>query len=316
MDLLTISAARRHARLMALAIFAGILIGCGGSDVDRSAEFEELLSAENYTEILSRAEVYEAAGEVSPVLDYARGVALLLGQDADLPARRSFNFAVEQDSSLAPRVARLWQAAAIADHSAGWYERAKSRMHEGFLNDHDIQLEPVADGVADILFRTDKNWQSALEVYSHLKQKKGVNQSMFRRWHFRYGYCLERLGDIDGAIAAYQDFRERWPADRNDLKSVTWRLEWVLMERADAAIAAGDSDEAMKNIEEVLSIGWHLDMQQRARLAAGAALELRDDLEGALEYYEMIVADGDESGGEVLKDAKNHLDRIHNLGIH
>jgi tetratricopeptide (TPR) repeat protein len=292
-----------------------LLVACSRSSPDRMAELQQLLDDEQYEEVLSRVQLDRKAGESGPWLDYAAGVAHL-HQNADQLAATEMGRAVGADSTLAPKVAVVYQTLALKDADEKWYGRAQRRMREAFRYDPGIVMEPLADSVADYLYRNEKNYRDAFEVYRHLAFKETTNERKLKEWTFRYGHCLERLGFPDDALATYRDYLKRWPNDRLFMAYVQWRYQQLLQTKAREAMDGGDLDGAMSLVEESLAPEWHMELHQQGRYLAGQISERRGDLVEALRWYGKIVEDGEQFGGEVLENAKERIDAIHAQGIH
>lgn len=298
------------------ALSALLLAACGGgATVDRAAEFEELMAQGAVDEIRARVSLYMEQGEESGDLYFARGWAELQ-EDADLPARASFAEAVLMSPQLSGSIAELWRTKALEDHERKWYDRATKRMREAFRYDDQIALEPVMDSVADLLYRYEKEFDLAMQVFERLREKTAANFDKRMEWEFRYGHCLEEIGEIEAALAVYKGYLEKFPEDRGPTSYVTWRWMMVHKEQAEAALERGDLNGALSWIVEAPLEDWHLDLQQQIRLVAGKIHEERGEHELALRSYEQILADGDSFGGQVVKDAKDRIDAIHALGVH
>lgn len=296
----------------------GIVIGlgaCSSPPPDRSTELDELLAAEAYDEVLARVELYREEGEAGPWLDYASGMAHLY-LDADKLAAQEFADAVAVDSTLAPTVAAHYQKLALEDADAEWYGRAQRRMREAYRYDPGITMEPLADSVADYLYRNEKNYEDAFHVYRYLAFKDTENERKLKEWTFRYGHCLEMLGFADDALTTYRDYLKRWPTDNLFMSYVQWRYQQSLHEKARKAMDAGELDRAMDLLAESLAPEWHMELHQQGRYLAGQIEERRGNLGEALDWYGKIVEDGERFGGEVLQNAKERIDAIHAQGFH
>lgn len=293
------------------------LAACGGADsVDRREELQALLDAGDHQEVLARVELYREQGESSPSLDYAQGLALLLGDDADKVAKGYLMDAVAADSSLAGPIADAYHAAAVEDHEEHWYKRAKFRMREAFRYNKDLPMEPVADPVADLLYREEKEYADAYLIYRKLVRKTEPRPSKKREWRFRYGHCLERMGFVEDAMTVYRGYREEWPDDMHFMRFVMWRYMQILHEWAKEAMEAGNLDTAMQHLDESFVEGWHIDLQQEGRYLAGQIEERRQDLAAAASWYRKVDEDGDQFGGEVVRLARTRLEELRNMGVH
>jgi len=292
-----------------------LLLACGGKSVDRAQELDALIEQNEVDEVLARVQLYMDQGEETGTLYFARGWAELQ-QDADKPARASFAEAVRLAPEYSKRIAELWREKALVDHEAKWYDRAGKRMREAFRYDHDIALEPEMDSVADQLYRYEKDFASALLVFERLREKTSANFNKRMEWEFRYGHCLEELGRIDDALAAYSAYLDKFPEDTGYTAYVTWRWMMVHKEQAEEALERGDLDAASQWIVKAPLADWHMDLQQEIRLVAGKIHEARGEYEEALSSYEQILADGATFGGQVVADAKDRIDAIHALGVH
>jgi len=294
-----------------------LLVACGGATTtDRRAEFDALLEAQDYEEVQARVQLYRDQGETGAVLDYAQGLALLLGEDADLVAKKHLMEAVAADSSLAGPVADAYHAAATADHGEQWYKRARVRMREAFRYNRDLDLSPVNDPVADLLYREEKAYDLAYLIYRKLIHNTEAHQSKQREWRFRYGHCLERMGFIEDALAVYEGYREQWPDDMHFMRYVNWRTMRVLLDRAREEMEAGNLDRAMADLQASFLEGWHIDLQQEGRYLAGQIEERRQDPEAAAEWYRKVDEDGDQYGSEEVQLARRRLEELRATGVH
>jgi len=224
--------------------------------------------------------------------------------------------AVAQDSSLASSVAEAYHGAATADFDQSWFKRAKMRMREAFRYNPDLPMEPVADPVADELYRVEKDYPAAYTIYRKLIHKTEAQQSKQREWRFRYGHCLEQMGFEDDAMAVYRQYQAEWPDDMHFMRFVMWRFMQILHEWAKAAMERGNLDEAMGHLEESFVEGWHLDLQQEGRYLAGQAEERRQDLQAAAAWYQKVEDDGDQFGGEVVQLARKRIEALRAMGVH
>ncbi|HEX9640624.1 MAG TPA: hypothetical protein VGB13_04850 [Candidatus Krumholzibacteria bacterium] len=306
----------KRERSLFLFGLAGLLVACGGGgSVDRREELQGLLDAEQYGEILARTELYLDADEEDAFIYFARGVALVRGQNADVPAKTALAEAALRDSTLLPSIAQEWRVAALADAEAGWKERAARRMREGFRYDQGIVLHPVADRVGDLLYRYEERWEDALVVYSRLVREGEAGMEKRQEWQFRYGHCLERVGDIEGGLATYEEFFKLWPEDSIFQRYAKWRYLLAHIELAKAALAEKRLDDALERISLSFEGEWDGDLQQRARLVAGSIYEARLEYELALQSYEKILQEAGHQG-EWIAEAKNRIDALNAQGVY
>jgi len=293
-----------------------LLSACGKSAPDRSAELEQLLASESYEEILARTELYLDEGDESPLVFFTRGAALINGQNADVPAKRAFADAIALDATLDSRIATVWRAAAIADAEAGWHDRAARRMREAFRHDNDIDLAPLAGAVGDLLYRHEEDFEKAYLVYSRLVLKDDAPERDQQLWTFRYGHCLDRLGDIDGALAVYNGYFSKWPDEQQIMRYVSWRYQFIHIDQAELALREARWDDALELAQGAFIEDWNMELQQRARVLAGRAHEGLTEYEQALDFYNQVVEDGESFGAEPLEQARERIDALAKLGIH
>lgn len=295
------------------ALAIAVMAGC--SSPDRSAELQALLDEGEYEEVLARIEVYREDGERSPSLQYYAGMAHL-GENADKIAFKELRKAIEAEPKYVPSTVEALRAAALTDYEGSWIDRGRLRMREAYRYDSAVDLGPLADPVADVFYRNEKDYQKAYDVYRELVRSTRGTEEKQREWLFRYGHCLEQLGFLEDALSVYRDYIHRWPTDTKFMRNVQWRWQKNLQDLAQAARDQGQPAEAMEFLQEALSSEWHRDLQQLGRYMAGQIQEEQGNFEDALHWYEAILDDGDRFGGDVVKQAKDRIDAIHELGVH
>ena len=268
---------------IALVMGAGLLVSCGGGGSDRQAMLDRI-EAGDWAGIRAEARLLRQAGVVEPWLDYADGLAAL-HEGAEQPARRLLRDAVAADPSLAADVARAWADLAREDRAADWRDRARGRMAEAVLIDPSTDPGRMLAAVADYLYRHLKNYDAAYPLYERLYRERPEPVDRHPEWLYRWGHSLELKGDLEGALAIYGEFLERFPDDMKQGRFVHWRYMAVLMAQAEQARARGDLDEAIELLKRARLGNWHLDQQSRVEYLAGQIREQQGELELARQHY-------------------------------
>jgi tetratricopeptide (TPR) repeat protein len=263
-------------------------LGCGGDDsVERDA-LVALVDAGEYEQVLEQAAELRAGGKIAPWLDRCEGVANFhLGREQ--LARKQLRDAVENDPDLAPEVAALWAEAAREDYREGYRDRARERMAVAVLIDPSTHPGPMLPAVADYMYRFLKNFDAAAPLYEQLYRERPDPKSRHPEWFYRWGHLLEKRGDLDQALAVWDDFFETFPNEMKQARFVTWRYINVLIRQAEEASAAGDPDAALALIKRTKLGGWHLDQQQKAELVAGEICEEHGQFDEARVRYERVL---------------------------
>lgn len=288
--------------------------GCGGGQ-DFESEFDALIEAEQWEEILARVEVHHAEGVRDGMLDFAEGLALL-HQNADAAAEAPLDRAVADDPSRAPRIAAAYAELARADREAEWNERARRRMARAVHFDPDTEAGPLTADAADWFYREAKDYASALPLYRRLAEELPEPVDEHPLYVYRYGYCLEEAERDDEALEVYGEFLRRFPAERTFMRFVQWRAMSLRVERAEALLGTAQPEAALDELAFCLASDWHLELQQQARFVAARAEEARGDLQAAREYYELVVDTGSRFGGDVVRRASRRLEELGELGVH
>ena len=292
-----------------------ILCACGGA-ADHSREFEQLMAEGKVDEILAKAQSYVDAGEESAALYYACGWAQL-ERDADPDAKTAFAECMLLDESYAPRIALLWRDAAVADaaDTTRWYRRGERRMLQAYLHDRSVDLKPYEDNVANLLFKEERRFGDALELYRKLRRDTTMNFNKRKEWEFRFGRCYQLTGQIDSALTIFDGYFEKFPKDGGyDNYSAFFWMQ-VHREQAQEALARNDLDAALRWIQAAPREDYHMKTQQELRLLSGQIREARGEHQLALADYQAIVDEGERFGSEVLQSAKERIDAIHAMGI-
>jgi tetratricopeptide (TPR) repeat protein len=292
----------------------GLLASCGGGASDRAAMLERV-EAGDWPGIRAEAALLRQAGVVEPWLDYADGLAAL-HEGAEQNARRLLGAAVAADPSFAAGVARAWAELALEDRDAGWRDRARERMAEAVLTDPSTDPGPLLPAVADYIYRHLKNYDAAFPLYERLYRERPEPVARHSEWIYRWGHSLELKGDLEGALAIYNEFLELFPDDMKQGRYVHWRYMAVLMAQAEQARGRGDLDEAVELLEGARLGDWHLDQQSRVEFMAGQIREQQGELELARKHYELVVRHGEKRTSEVVDDARARLDALDELGVH
>ncbi len=296
------------------AVLAALLAGCGAGG-DHPQELQALIDAGRWDEVRARVRLWRDAGEEGAWLDRAEGLALLQS-NADKAAIPLLKRAAAAEPTFGPEVAEALAARAQEDLTAGWRERAARRMVEAYRIDPTVELGELADPVADKLYRFEKDYPTAYAIYRRLALEGKGPKAKKQEWTYRYGHCSEVMGLQDQALQIYEQYRQKWPDDRQTMRYVMWRLMRLHMKWAEEAEAEGRLEDALAELQQSMIDDWHIDLQQEARFEAGRLEEERGHLEAARDWYEKILADGSRFGGEIVSKARNRLDALHRLGIH
>lgn len=297
----------------ALLLLLSVPMACGGPD--SRAEIDALVEAGDWTELSARVEVLRSEGAKGPWLDRAEGLALL-ASNSDRAALDRLERAAEAQPEYAADFAVRLAEAAQADLAEGWKDRAARRMLAAFRFDNDVELGALADPVGDLLYRYEKDFAAAEIIYRRLESELPEPGRKHGEWTYRYGYCLEKSGQVDAAMDIYEKFRNTQARDQNHLRFVQWRTMRILIERAEEARLAAQPERALELLEQSMMGGWHMDLQQEARYLAGQIEEERGELQAARKWYDMILADGSRFGGELVSKARTRLDALQALGVH
>jgi tetratricopeptide (TPR) repeat protein len=267
-----------------LLVFLG---SCASDDAERNA-IDTLLQAGEYEQVIARAQELRADGTIAPWLDSAEGRAsFALGREQD--ARRQLHDAFVGDPSLGPELAAFWADAAREDFDAGFRDRARERIAEAVLLDPSTDPGPMLPGLADYMYRYRKDFDAATPLYERLYRERPEPVSRHPEWVYRWGHLLEKQGDLDGALAVWDEFFETWPNEMKQARYVSWRYINVLIRQAEEASAAGDVEAALALIKRTKLGGWHLDQQQKAELVAGQICEEHGLYDEARVRYERVL---------------------------
>jgi len=291
-----------------------LLVGCGGGR-DLEAEFDALIEAGDWDEVLAHVEVVKAEGSTDPFLDFAEGYALLQ-QGADAAADEPLERAITSRPDLAERVGQVYERLAWKDQESDWDQRAKRRMARAIRFDPSIDPGALLDPAADYFFRFADDYERALPLYARLYEELPEPVSKHPEWVYRYGYCLQAAGSEDAALGVYDDFVRRFPDEKAFTRFVRWWQISIWLERAEARLSTSDPDAAMAYVQQCIDAKWHLDLQQKARVLAGRIEEARGDLQAAREWYAAVVEKGNEHGGEVVREASARLEELGEMGVH
>lgn len=275
-------------RFMCLLSVLLLAAGCGGSDEAERAALVAMVDAGEYEPALTRAAELRAAGTIAPWLDRAEGIAnFQLGREQ--LARKQLRDAVAGDPSLGPEIAAFWAEAAREDYRAGFRDRARERMAMAVHLDASTHAGPMLPAVADYVYRFEKDYETARPLYEKLFLERPKPVSRHPEWVYRWGHLLEKEGDLDGALAVWDQFFEEFPDEMKQARFVAWRYINVLIHQAQEASAAGDPDAALELIKRTKLGGWHLDQQQKAELVAGEICEEHGQFDEARVRYLRVL---------------------------
>lgn len=274
-------------RVLRIVCLLGVLVaGCG-----ESGEREGLLAlvdAGDYAAVDERVAGLRARGMVEPWIDYAEGVSAFHSGVEEL-ARTRLSSAAGGDPQFVRPAADLLAAAARTDFEAGFRDRAKGRMATAVLIDPELDPEPMLEAVADHLFRFIRDFDAARPLYERLYRERPDPVSRHPEWVFRYGLTLEKGGDIDGARAIYEEFRETWPDDVEMGNRVAGQYMDILIQQAEEAGEAGDVDEALRLVKMTKLGGFHMARQQRAEFVAGEICEEAGRFDEARVHFARVL---------------------------
>lgn len=303
-----------HARRAVLTFGLVLVAACGGGR-DLDAEFDALIEAGDFDEVLAHVEVLKEEGVNDPALDFAEGYALLQ-QGADAAAEAPLDRVLASRPDRGPQIAAVYEKLAWKDHEDGWDDRAKRRMARAVTFDPSIDPGALRDPAADHFYRMDRDYARALPLYDRLVEELPEPVSKHPEWFYRYGYCLQEVGRDDEALDVYAEFIERFPSNLNFMRFVQWRRMQLRIERAEARLGTADPEGALEELASCLDSQWHLELRQQARLIAGRAEEARGNLEAARAWYAEVVDAGNEFGGEVVREADERLRALGDMGVH
>lgn len=300
---------RRAWRHGLFALGMWIVAGCGGVGGDRKAELARLLEQGELPEVTRRAREYLDQGETDPWIHYHLGLALLR-QDQDRPAEAALRAAVAADTTMAPALAEALRAAAASDHQGGWTGRATARMTLAYELLPSVELGGLLEPVAQEIYGR-KEFERALPLYQRLAAATDAREEKLQEWTFRYGYCLERDGQVDQALELYRGYLNRWRDSGGYLRRVMWRYQAALLDKAEAALST-DANAALPFIDEALRPGWNLELLQRGRVLAGGAMESLGRPSDALAWYAQVVqaAATDNAGAQYVEKAHQRIEAL------
>jgi tetratricopeptide (TPR) repeat protein len=305
----TAGALRYSVLCCALMLLAASGSGCARRGGDRKAELGGLLEQGNLAEVTRRAQEYLDRGETDPWIHYHLGLALLR-QDQDRAAEAALRAAAAGDSALAPAMAEALRGAALNDHAAGWKGRAAARMTLAYELLPSVELGELLEPVAQESYGR-KEYGRALPLYRRLVALPDANEQKLQEWTFRFGYCLERLGNPEQALEVYRGYLNRWRDPGGYLRRVMWRYQAALLDQAEAALPT-DASGALPLIDEALRPGWNQELLQRGRVLAGAAMEALGRPSDALAWYSQAVqaAATDNAGAQYVEKAHQRIEAL------
>jgi tetratricopeptide (TPR) repeat protein len=252
---------------------------------------------------------------VAAWLDRAEGLAAFHAGDEE-DARRLLRAAADQDSTLAPELARVWADAALEDWDQGWKDRARERMATAVLLDPSTDPGPTLDATADYLQRHLRNYEAARPLYRRLYTERPAPASRHPMWVYRYGYNLELAGQVDRALEIYREFRKTWPMEPDQGRYVDWRFQHILMQKAREAWEAGDPEGALAYLDEArLKERRMYDQLERLELLAGQIEESRGEYAKAREHYELVLDYGEHITTDAVGTAQDALEALDERGF-
>ena len=210
----------------------------------------------------------------------------------------------------------MYERLAWEDHEKGWDERAKKRMARALTFDPSIDPGSLRDPAADWFYRTARDYERALPLYTDLVEQLPEPVDKHPEWFYRYGYCLQQVGRDEEALDVYGEFIRRFPSNKNFMRFVQWRAMQLRIARAEALLGTADPEAALDELAFCLDSEWHLELQQQARFVAGRAEEARGDLQAARAWYARVVEGGNEFGGEIVRKADERLRALGEMGVH
>jgi hypothetical protein len=303
-------------RRNSIRIFTLVCLGACGGGADHGGELEQLVREGKLDEVLAKTQAYVDAGEESAAIYFARGWAELQ-RNADPAAKTAFSECMLLDDSYAPRIAQLWREAAVADaaDTTRWYRRGERRMLQAYLHDRSTDLAPYADNVANLLFKEEKRFADALDVYRVLRRDTSFNFNKRKEWEFRYGRCFQMTGQIDSALTIYDGYLRKFPKDGtfDNYAAFFWMHEHKT--QAEAALAENDLDAALRWALAGPREDYHVKVQGELRLLTAQIREARGEHELALADYEAIVAASESYEGEVVQSARERIEAIRSMGL-
>ncbi len=309
------STASRSSLVLVFLALAGLIGGCSAEKQDPRAQFQELVDAGQYKEILARVELARRKGRKSPLLDYYQGVALL-AQDEDVPAARAFDRAVAADSSLALKVSRRYREAARTDAENQWMGRATRRMERAYLLDGVVEMGELEDEVAESLFEK-KKLKEVTPIYRDLLAKGGDAEQR-QLWIFHLGLALEQSGSREAGLESYRNYWKEFPPEQDTRfdGGVAWRQGVILLEMSRERMEQEDYEGALVLLNELLSLPPRAPLRIQAYYLAGQCEEGRGRPEAALRAYKEAKKYPIPGPGGEREKAREKVAALQAAGIH
>jgi tetratricopeptide (TPR) repeat protein len=213
--------------------------------------------------------------------------------------REYYRLAVAQDSSLADQALSDFVHLAREENRTGDRFGMASAVQTALEFRPGVSLEdlvlPLAQHYSDI-----GEYGRALPFYQ--KTLSAIDPDSLPRILFETAVAYDEVGDCESAVIYYQDYQDRLPTWRRS--EVDWRLGNCSFDLAEARMADGDDEEALRFLETLLRIG---EPQPRRRLARayflkGEILGQRGECEAAVEAFEK-VPQYDPAGNSTLADS-------------
>jgi len=282
------------------------MIGCTplgeeGSSISRG---DQAFANRDLPEALAEYRLALTQGAENPEI-YARVAHTYVALKRIDEAREYYGLAVAADSSLAEQ--------AVADFAHLAREEERVRDHFGLasavqtalafrpgISLQDLAL-PLARHYSDI-----GEHGRALPFFQ--KALSAVDPDSMPRILFETGVAYDEVGDCESAVVYYDDYRER--LDRGRRSEVDWRLGNCSYQLARIRRGEGDDEEALRNLETLLSIGEPIILQALGYFEKGEILGDRGECEAAIEAFQEVPL-FDPSGTSPLVDrAEARIDQI------
>lgn len=219
--------------------------------------------------------------------------------------RDNFRLAVAQDSSLADQ--------ALADFVRLARDEARIGDRYGMASAVETALEfrpgmsledlvlPLAQHYSDI-----GEYGRALPFYQ--KALSALDPDSVPSILFEAAVAYDEVGDCESAVIYYEEYRDRLP--RWNRSEVDWRLGECSFELAQARVAEGEDEEALRFLDNLLSIGEPRNRLARGYLLKGEILGYRGECEAAIEAFQSVPVMDPSGTSSVVDSAELRIDQI------
>jgi len=284
-----------------------LVLGCGGRGP--AADMRRYYDRGDFNEVVTLGR-HATRGRSAPAnVHYYYGMALIaLGRDSE-------GFAEIDSAVIANAGLKSNAAAALSDYSARegiGRDTSARRLRKAHELDPSVELGKARFAVADTYY-SDRDFQHAAALYEEAVSKFSAAPEC-ERAYARLAECWRALGNEEKARAAMETLVKRYPRSGAG-QGAAARLDDLDFQDAQRHFDAGEFDEAITIVSDVVAKSDNRSLQQKARFLLGQAYEGKGDRAAAYEAYRELIRNDRGDSGQIVERARARIVALQEAGV-